>query len=86
VSGRRRKMNKWLAYVPWDDVPQRSFLVVAPADWGQDRVVKALSDMGLDGVYLRPHDAHANIDSLCGLVKVVYLSSWKIDVQRVGSN
>jgi len=76
-------MNKWLAYVPWDDIPQKSFFVVAPADWGQDRVMKALSDMGLDGV-LRPYDAHTNIDSLCGLVKVVYLPSWRIDVQRVG--
>jgi len=76
-------MNKWLVYVPYDDVPQRSFLVVAPADWGQDRVVKALLDMGLDGVSLRPHDAQANIDSLCGLVKVVYLPDWRVDTQRV---
>jgi len=76
-------MKKWVAYVPYDDVPQRSFLIVAPADWGQDRVLKALLDMGLDGVILRPHDAHAKIDSLCGLVKVVYLPSWKIDVQVV---
>jgi len=74
-------MNKWLVYVRYDDVPQKNFLVVAPADWGQDRVLKALLDMGLDGVSLRPHDAHADIDSLCGLVKVVYLPSWKIDVQ-----
>jgi len=76
-------MNKWLAYVPWDDIPQKSFLVVAPADWGQDRVVKALLDMGLDGVSLRSYDAHGDIDSLCGLIKVVYLPSWKIDVQVV---
>jgi hypothetical protein len=30
-------------------------------------------DMGMDGVSLSPYDAHANVDSLCGLVKVVYL-------------
>jgi hypothetical protein len=73
----------WLAYVSWDDVPQKSFFVVAPADWGQDRVLKALSDMGLDGVSLKPYDAHVDIDSLCGLVKVVYLPSWRIDIQDI---
>jgi hypothetical protein len=76
-------MNKWLVYVPYDDVPQKSFIVVAPADWGQDRVVKALLDMGFDGVSLRPYNAHADIDSLCGLVKVVYLPDWRVDTQRV---
>jgi hypothetical protein len=79
-------MNKWLVYVPYDDVPQKSFLIVAPADWGQDRVLKAMLDMGLDGVSLRPHDAHGDVDSLCGLVKVVYLPDWKIDVQKVGGS
>jgi hypothetical protein len=79
-------MNKWLAYVPYDDVPQRSFLVVAPVDWGQDRVLKALLDMGLDGVSLSPYDAHGGVDTLCGVVKVVYLPSWKIDAQRVGGD
>jgi hypothetical protein len=73
----------WVVYVVCDDIPQKNFLVVAPVDWGQDRVLKALLDMGLDGVSLRPYDAHADVDSLCGLVKVVYLPSWKIDVQVV---
>ena len=76
----------WAAYVVCDDIPQKSFLVVAPVDWGQGRVLKALLDMGLDGVSLRPYDAHANIDSLCGVVKVVYLPSWRIDAQRVGGD
>jgi hypothetical protein len=75
-------MNKtWLAYVPWDDIPVQNFLVVAPVDWGQDRVAKALADMGFDAVYLRLHDAQ--VDSPCGVVKVVYLPSWKIDAQIV---
>jgi hypothetical protein len=84
VPGRRRKMDMmWLAYVSWDDVPQRNFLVVAPADWGQDRVAKALSDMGMDGVSLSPYDAHTGVDSLCGLVKVLCLPDWRVDTQRV---
>ena len=76
----------WVAYVVCDDIPQKSFLVVAPADWGQDRVIKALLDMGLDGVFVKPYDAHADVDTLCGVVKVVYLPSWKIDAQRVGGD
>jgi hypothetical protein len=79
-------MNKWLVYVVCGDIPQKSFLVVAPVDWGQDRVIKALLDMGLDGVSLRPYDARGGVDTLCGLVKVVYLPSWRIDVQRVGGD
>jgi hypothetical protein len=40
-------------------------------------------DMGMDGVILRPHDVHAKVDSLCGLVKVLYLPDWRVDTQRV---
>jgi hypothetical protein len=73
----------WLAYARCDDIPVQTFLIVAPADWGQDRVAKALADMGFDAD-LRPHTGH--IDSPCGVVKVVYLPSWKIDTQRVGGD
>jgi len=74
--------KKWLAYMPHADSPIQSFLVVAPADWGQDRVLKALADMGVDAV-IKPHDVHDRFDSPCGLVKVVYLPDWRVDTQRV---
>jgi hypothetical protein len=72
---------KWLVDVLCD-MPIKSFLVVAPADWGQDRVAKALADMGIDAV-IKPYDAHDGVQSPCGLVKVLYLPDWRVDTQRV---
>jgi len=50
-----RKVLEWVAYShPATDIdhPEPWFRVAAPADWGQDRVLRALLDMGHDVAFI----------------------------------